>query len=135
MGLLALVLGNRTIGLILSFSLLPFNLLSSILDLPSSISPPRQLRNILILRLTLLPCHNFFNMSPGLPKTVRAIRHLVTDSLMQRAQTVARHGRIHMVFGVIIHMPVKKLDKRVEIDGPTTQPEIRHVVRQTNVLS
>lgn len=53
---------------------------------------------------------------------------------MQSGEAVARHGGIHMMLGVIIHIPVKKAEKRVKDDRAAAEAEISHLVLKAAVL-
>ncbi len=39
-----------------------------------------------------------------------------------------------MVFGVVVHMPVEKLEQGIEVDRAAAETKIRHLVLQANVL-
>ncbi len=56
------------------------------------------------------------------------------DHLMQFAQVVTRHRRIHVVFDMKVHVPVEKLDKGIQDDRARTEPKIGHIVLQPHML-
>ncbi len=39
-----------------------------------------------------------------------------------------------MVFGVVVHVPIEELHQGVEGKGPAAEPEVRHIVLQTDML-
>ena len=53
---------------------------------------------------------------------------------MQGAKVVAWNRRVHVMLGVVVHVPVEKLNHRVDRERPAAEPEIRHVVLQSYVL-
>jgi drug/metabolite transporter superfamily protein YnfA len=44
---------------------------------------------------------------------------------VQFGQVVARHGGVHVVFGVVVHLPIEEADERVQVDRAGTQAEIK----------
>ncbi len=59
---------------------------------------------------------------------------IVADQPMEPIQIVARHGSEHVVLDMVIHLPVKKTEHRVEGECAAAQAEIIHVVLEPHVL-
>jgi hypothetical protein len=74
-------------------------------------------------------------MLPRFAQPIRTVWQFILDPTMQLSQTIAGHGSIHMVFYMVVHVPIQKLDKRIEIDGSTAKPKVRDLVLQTDMLS
>ena len=53
---------------------------------------------------------------------------------VQSSESVARHGSVHMMFGVVVHVPVEEADEWMKDDGPATQAVIRDIVLEADVL-
>lgn len=53
---------------------------------------------------------------------------------MEFAKIVARHRRIHVMLGVIVHLPVMEARHRMEGEGAAAQTEVRHMILQPDVL-
>ena len=56
------------------------------------------------------------------------------NRLVEAFQMITRHRRIHMMLRVVIHLPVKKTEHRVEYNRAAAQSKIRHIVLQAHVL-
>ena len=56
------------------------------------------------------------------------------NHVVQLAEIVAGDGGIHMMFDVVIHVPVQKAQKRVENDGARIQAIIADIIRESRVL-
>ncbi len=61
-------------------------------------------------------------------------REVVFDQLMQATEPITGDRGVHVVFRMIIHMPIKKLDYGVDRKGPATKPKVGDVVLKTDVL-
>ena len=53
---------------------------------------------------------------------------------MQASQIIAWNGRIHVVLGVVIHLPVEKTHNRVQGEGAAAQAEILHEILEPDML-
>ena len=89
---------------------------------------------MLIGRIGFLDPLNRGNLPPGGHQPSGARRQVRLDETMEFAQFVARDGGVHMVFSVVIHLPIKEPDNRVQGKSPAGAAEIRDVVLQSNML-
>ena len=64
----------------------------------------------------------------------RAVRKVGLNLLMQLAEVVARHRGVHVVFRVVVHLPVQEAEERIQQDGPAAKPVIRHLILEPGVL-
>ena len=94
----------------------------------------RQFRDILIGRVYFLFLQNRNNRLPGRIETDRARRQVTLDRLMQLFEMVTGHCRVHVVFCMEVHVPVKKLDDRVQNDCAGAEPIIGHIVLEAHML-
>ena len=56
------------------------------------------------------------------------------DESVQSAEFVTRNRGIHVVFDVVVHMPVEKLDNWVEVNRAAAEAEVRYFVLKTHML-
>ncbi len=63
-----------------------------------------------------------------------ARRQIVLDEPMKSSQPVAGNGGVHVMFNMIVHVPVKKLDDRISGEGAAAEPKIGYLVLQADVL-
>ena len=56
------------------------------------------------------------------------------DHAVELAQPVAGHRGEHVVFGMVVHVPVKELDEGIEVDGAAAEAEIGYFVLEADVL-
>ena len=90
--------------------------------------------DILIRGVGILDFEDRCDFFPGRAEPAGTRRELVRNRTMQEAEIVAGNRGVHMMLGVVVHVPVQKLNNRVYGERPTAEPEIRHVVLQTDVL-
>ena len=48
------------------------------------------------------------NVFPDRHQSVRSGRKIMLNQTMKPAETIAGYGGIHMMFGVVIHLPIEK---------------------------
>ena len=53
---------------------------------------------------------------------------------MQTTEFVTWDSSIHVVFSVVIHVPVEELNDGIEVNGATAEAEVRHFVLKADVL-
>ena len=56
------------------------------------------------------------------------------DLFVQLPEIVARHRGVHVVLGVVVHVPVEEAHERIQDDRPAAEPVIGHVVLQPHML-
>lgn len=56
------------------------------------------------------------------------------DYAMQFPKIVARHGSVHVMFRVEVHVPVEELNERIQNNGAGAKSKIRHIVLESNML-
>ena len=61
-------------------------------------------------------------------------RHILCNHLAEPLQVVAGDSGIHVVFSMIVHVPVKEFEEGIETDRAGTKSEIRDVVLEPPVL-
>ena len=93
-----------------------------------------QFGDVLVVGFAFLPLHNFRDVLPGFAQAVGAPGHLVCDHAVEFAQSVAGYRSEHMVFGVVVHVPVEKLDEGIEVDCTAAKAKIGNFVLQADVL-
>ena len=62
------------------------------------------------------------------------MREVAFDGRVQLAEPVARHAGVHVVFDVVIHVPVEEAEERIQDDRAGAEPKVWHVVLQADVL-
>jgi len=65
----------------------------------------------------LLPCGD---------ETMRTGREIVFDEPVKPTELVAGNSREHVVFDMVIHMPVEELHEGVDRESPAAEAEIGH---------
>ena len=58
----------------------------------------------------------------------------MTNGCVQFPQVVTGYRRVHMVFDVVVHVPVEESDERCEDHGSGVQTEIVNVVLEPDML-
>jgi len=58
----------------------------------------------------------------------------MANQVVQAMKGVAGDPGVHVVFRVVVHVPVKEADKRMERESSATEPVIRGVMLQADVL-
>ena len=53
---------------------------------------------------------------------------VVLDQPMQLAKVVTGNGGVHVVFGVVIHVPIEKLHDGIEVDRTAAKAEVGNFV-------
>ena len=94
-----------------------------------------QHRDVLVVVVFVLFLLYNRNFLPGGADSMGARWKVVQNRLMQFRQIVARHRSVHVVFDVVVHVPVEKPEKRIHSECPAAEAEIRNVVLQADVLS
>ena len=93
-----------------------------------------QLGNVLVFRVLYLSVLNLSDLFPGFTQAAGAVGQVVFDEPVQATESVTWHCSIHMVFDMVVHMPVEKLDNWVEVDRAAAEAKVRHVVLKANML-
>ena len=67
------------------------------------------------------------NLLPNRNESVRCWWQVVLDGLVQRGEVVARHGGVHVVLDMKVHVPIPTPHNRVvQIETSGTQSEVVH---------
>ena len=85
----------------------------------------RQRRRILIGRIGLLALEDHGDLFPCGIEAARTWGHIGLDEAMQPGKMVTGDGGVHVVLGVIVHVPIEELDDGVEVDGAAAQAKIK----------
>ena len=78
--------------------------------------------------------HGGKNLAPGGGNRRIGRRTIILDQLMQTRQRMVGHQWEHVMFDVIVHVPVDEPADRVHMDRAAVEPVIENVFRETGVL-
>ena len=56
------------------------------------------------------------------------------DQSVEFPQVVTGYRCIHVVFDVVVHVPIEELEEWIEQDGPAADSKIGHVILQPDML-
>jgi len=73
---------------------------------------------MLVAGLSVLDLQDLGNFSPCRTEAMGRWRKFMPDCAVQRAKIVARHGSIHMMLGVVVHVPVDEPYQRIDRERP-----------------
>ena len=62
-------------------------------------------------------------------------RQILANQRMQLRQPIAGNGSIHVMFCVVMHVPVEKAEQRIQGDGATAEAKVRHIILQAGMLT
>ena len=62
------------------------------------------------------------------------LRHIVPDRLIQLFEIITWNTRIHVMLRVPIHMPIEKLEHRVQRDRPHAFAKVSYILLQPTML-
>jgi hypothetical protein len=94
-----------------------------------------QKRDVLIIGIGLL---NFLDGTGRLPRcdeALRAGREIVFDPTVQLAEFITGDRSEHVVFDVVVHVPVEELHHGINRECAAAKAKIGHIILQTDVLS
>ena len=94
----------------------------------------RQGSVVLIIRIGFLDGLDGGNLPPGGDQSVRARGKVMFNEAVQPAKAITGNRGIHVMLGVIIHVPVEKFRQRIQGERPAAEPEIRDVILQADML-
>jgi hypothetical protein len=83
---------------------------------------------MLIVGQNFLDSQDRSNLPPGSVETVRCGRKLVLDCTVQRHKVIARHGGIHVMLSVVVHVPVHEFHEWVDCERAAAKPKIRYII-------
>ena len=93
-----------------------------------------QRRLELILWINLLPPLNCNDLLPSVDQSIGTLWQVILNQAMQFAKIVTGHRGVHVMLGVVIHVPIQELEERIEVYCPAAEPEIGRFVDQTGML-
>src|SRR6266498_607592 len=88
----------------------------------------REFRDELVRGLLLLTAQDDNDDAPRFVQAICGVWKFMLYGAMQACQFVARHSGIHVMFDVVVHVPVEKLHNRVEVNRACAQAEIFDLV-------
>ena len=94
----------------------------------------RKIRDKCVVRIRPLLPVDLQNPLPRRPQAMRCGWHVVLDELSKFGEIEKRDGGEHVVFDVVLHVPIEKCGQPRASVGPAGEPVVGHVWRQTEVL-
>lgn len=75
------------------------------------------------------------DVAPGFDDAVWTVGHLVLDEPVEAGKVVAGDTGVDVMFGVVVHVPIKELEEGIDIDGAAAEAKVLDVVGKADVLT
>lgn len=82
----------------------------------------------MVVWIDCLAAKDGINFLPDPDEPMWGRREVVPDHPVEPVQMIARHGGEHVVLDMVVHLPIKKAEHRVERERAAAEAKIIHVV-------